>query len=190
MRAPALTSLRQYGVRVGAPGPTRMRARGTKGEPTSVPAPRHILAEVSSDAGRAPPGGNSYGLVWASSNPGTTIDWLVTPVCRREDLYAQMTRSTDHRSMDCLVVSSMMPARRRGQSVPEEWRGYFDEVERRPDWMPHVLALASFRLTDPFNLLHVEYRFSPEAHGFPPDAAPGPRTAGTPPTSTTSGAAS
>ncbi len=108
-------------------------------------------------------------LVWASSNPGTTINWVVTPVCRREDFYAQMTRSTDHRSMDCLAVSSMMPPRRRGESVPEELRGYFNEVEQRPDWMPHAMAFASFRLTDPFNLLHVEYRFSPEANGFPPD---------------------
>ena len=108
-------------------------------------------------------------LVWASSNPGTEIEWLVPPVCRREDIHAQMTRSTDHRSTDCLAVGSTMPARRRGEDVAEEWRNYFDEVERRPDWMPHALVFASFRLTDPFNLLHVEYRFSPEAHGFPPD---------------------
>ncbi len=108
-------------------------------------------------------------LVWASSNPGTTVNWTIPPVCRREDLYAQVTRSTDHRSMDCLAVSSMMPTRRRGEAVAEEWRGYFNELEQRPDWVPHVLAFASFRLTDASNLLHVEYRFSPEAHGFQSD---------------------
>ncbi len=108
-------------------------------------------------------------LVWTSSNPGTEIAWLVPPVCRREDVFAQMTRSTDHRATDCLAVGATLPPRRHGEDVAEEWRGYFGEVERRQGWMPRALAFASFRMTDPSNLLHVEYRFSPEAHGFPPD---------------------
>ena len=109
-------------------------------------------------------------VVWAAStNPGTTINWRVEPVCRREDLFAQLSQSTDHRSMDCLAVGAFMPARRRGERVAAEWRGYMDELESRPDWIPPTWVFASYRLTDPYNLLAVEYRFSPEAHGFAPD---------------------
>jgi len=42
MRAPAFWAWHQYGVRVGAPGPTLLRARGTKDKPTSVPTP-HVV---------------------------------------------------------------------------------------------------------------------------------------------------
>src|SRR4028119_767844 len=52
MRAPALAGVATVRGARGAPGPTPMRARGTMNEPTSVPAPLAILAEVSSDAGR------------------------------------------------------------------------------------------------------------------------------------------
>lgn len=106
-------------------------------------------------------------VVWAaSSNPGTSINWDVPATCRREDVFAQMTRSADHRAMDCLVVGTLLPMRRRPENVPDEWRSYFTELEARPEWIPHTWAFASFRLSDPFNLLHVEYRFSPEAQGF------------------------
>src|SRR5215211_8956937 len=57
MRAPALAGVATVRGARGAPGPTLIRARGTMNEPTSVPAPRAILAEVSSDAGRDPHGG-------------------------------------------------------------------------------------------------------------------------------------
>jgi hypothetical protein len=53
MRAPALAGLATVRGARGAPGPAFLRARGTKNEPTSMPAPRAILAEVSSDVGRA-----------------------------------------------------------------------------------------------------------------------------------------
>src|SRR5215210_5312873 len=62
MRAPALVGVATVRGARGAPGPTPMRARGTKRGPTSVPAPHHILAEVSSDVDRAPSGGQ---LLWS-----------------------------------------------------------------------------------------------------------------------------
>jgi hypothetical protein len=61
MRAPALAGVATVRGARGAPGPTLRWARGTMNEPTSVPAPRAILAEVSSDAGRDPHGGQ---LLW------------------------------------------------------------------------------------------------------------------------------
>ncbi len=61
MRAPALAGVATVRGARGAPGPTLIRARGTMNEPTSMPTPRAILAEVSSDVGRAVTVGNSYG---------------------------------------------------------------------------------------------------------------------------------
>jgi len=66
MRAPALAGVATVRGARGAPGPTLIRARGTMNEPTSVPAPRAILAEVSSDAGRAPPDGQLMWIVAAN----------------------------------------------------------------------------------------------------------------------------
>jgi hypothetical protein len=57
MRAPALAGVATVRGARGAPGPTLIRARGTMNEPTSMPAPLAILAEVSSDAGRDLRGG-------------------------------------------------------------------------------------------------------------------------------------
>src|SRR5829696_3350211 len=71
MRAPALVGVATVRGARGDPGPTPMRARGTKRGPTSVPAPHHILAEVSSDVGRAPSGGQ---LLWLGPGPNTGAD--------------------------------------------------------------------------------------------------------------------
>jgi hypothetical protein len=110
-------------------------------------------------------------VVWsATSNPGTNINWTVEPICRREDFYLQMTRSTDQQNMDCAAISTVIPGRRRGsEKLSDEWRRYYDALEANPDWIPSTWAFAAYRLAAGGNLLHVEYRFSPEAHGFPPD---------------------
>lgn len=109
-------------------------------------------------------------IVWvASSNPGTTINWQVSNLCRRQDLYAQMTRSADQQSQDCLGVSTAIPRRQRGQNVAEEWRPYYEMLDRNPDWIPRVSVWASFRIANQFNILNVEYSVSPEAAGFPAD---------------------
>src|SRR3954462_2139065 len=65
MRAPALAGLAQSGVREGLTGQTRMRARGTKNEPTSGPT-SHATVPVPSMAGRARPGGQ---LTWNLDGP-------------------------------------------------------------------------------------------------------------------------
>src|SRR3712207_5893422 len=109
MRAPALAGVATVWGARGAPGPTPMRARGTKRGPTSVPAPHHILAEVSSDVGRAPPGGQLYS---ASPRAYDGLPDLAYPLHDRDVLVTACGRICMHRKR--VNISTVLAGQRLG----------------------------------------------------------------------------
>ncbi|MBE9604123.1 hypothetical protein IAI18_04540 [Acetobacteraceae bacterium H6797] len=170
-------------------GRTLEERRLSDGTPYAEGAALFIATAPLSDGNQPPDasGTRPLGMVLirhASRLPEGRAAWPVIDACAAEGGYRTAVLVTPRPdSQACLHVAhrlgpdTLALARMPIESAPTLWRSYVARLKEDADWGPRNWIAAAYRFADPQGALSVEYRFNPEAAGFPPDGRDAPANA-------------